>query len=125
MPNASYLITTPSRFGLVASSSGNVANPSNTESNFTIYIFKYCVGSQLSLPPLADDLILSASSSSNAFHETSEVCVLVIPVVGLPFGSLVARQNSIRVSAARLRYGCIPSSVSAFKNLKSLFNTSI
>ena len=57
--------------------------------------------------------------------EVSFVCVLVIPVVIFPLGSVCAKQNAISQSAAMLPHTLGVFILSIFVLLKSAFNISI
>ncbi len=73
-----------------------------------------------SIPPFADDFTLSSVPKPAVL-----VWVRVTPVVGFPFGSSVARKNSIRVSAIRPLNTPGTMLVSGLVARKSRFSTSI
>ena len=80
-------------------------------------ILRYESAGQASLPPLELYFTLSPVVAKDVIS----VGVRVIPEVGKPAGSLVARQNSMPASAATDHNDV----VSVFFRLKSLFSTSI
>ena len=61
------------------------------------HIFKYLSTGQASLPHVAELFTLS-KLKDKSIKLVSVVCVLVMPDVGWPKGSVVAKQNSIFVS---------------------------
>ena len=80
------------------------------------HMLRYWLDGQASLPPLAEDLTASLVPKALTL-----VDVRVMPLVGLPLGSIEARQNSISESAA---CGQVPSA-SGLVRRKSWLSTSI
>ena len=71
-------------------------------------------------PPVAADLTPSSSEKA-----VVAVAVRVMPVVGLPAGSVAASLNSIRASAVAGANGAGTVPISAFLRRKSLLSTAI
>ena len=84
------------------------------------HILRYSLVFQASTPPEEEYL-----TPSLVLKEDWLVDVLVIPSVGFPLGSVVAKQNSISVSAATDWKPAGVLIASEFNLLKSSFNMSI
>src|SRR5690349_2308841 len=83
-------------------------------------MLRYLFAGHASVPPVAADLIPSLSE-----NDVCVVCRRVMPVVGAPLGSTLARKNSILESAVNGKNGAGVLLTSGLVRLKSRLSTSI